>query len=100
MLYLTLSEQCFFFFLLKSAIKAAKVCSLLTNRLKVLKSVMKTAKVWQFSYMTTKLSSCGSLYPWKTAKVSSFDDTFQKFFHSDNNTQVIVELFSIQGLQK
>ena len=55
----------FVVFLLKSAIKTAKVCSLLTNSLKVLKSAIKTAKVWQFVYVATKLPSCGSLYPQK-----------------------------------
>ena len=49
--------------LLKSAIKTAKVCSLMSYPLKVLKSAIKIVKVWHFVSVATKLAPCGSLYP-------------------------------------
>ena len=54
-----------FVYLLKCVIKTAKICILLTNHLKVLKSVVKNAEIWQFVYVATKLPSCGSLNPRK-----------------------------------
>ena len=45
--------------LLKSAIKTAKVCSLLSNPFRVLKNAVKTAEVWQFVYVATKLAFRG-----------------------------------------
>ena len=57
-----------YFFLLKSGIKTVKVCSLLTNPPEMLKSAIKTAKVWQFVYVATKLPPCGSFYTRKTVQ--------------------------------
>ena len=61
--------------------KVPNIYSLLSIQLKVLKSGMKVANVWQFVSVATKLPSCG--VSMKTAKVGNFDGSFYNYCLSD-----------------
>ena len=65
---------------------------MLTNPPEMLKSAIKTAKVWQFVYVATKLQRSGSLYPrkkvWlKLPRLAVLIELF-KLPHSGRNPEV------------